>query len=203
MGMTLNPFYPIVPDVLGVQLMLKAGASLIQLRIKDAPELVVIEQARRALTLCKAAGAELVINDHWHVALDIGAAAVHLGQDDLRNADLAALRRSGVRIGVSTHDEAELERALFIDPDYVALGPIWPTTLKVMPWGPQGVERLALWKRHVGALPLVAIGGITLARIGPCLHGGADVVAVVNDVINATDPVFRARQWIEAVRRHS
>ena len=104
---------------------------------------------------------QLVVNDYWQLALEEGCDFVHLGQGDLAGADLAALRRAGVRLGVSTHDHAELERALALHPDYVALGPIYPTLLKVMPWAPQGLARLSEWKRRIGALPLVAIGGLT------------------------------------------
>ena len=108
---------------------------------------------------------QLIVNDYWRLALAAGCDFVHLGQADLEGADLQALRRAGVRVGVSTHDEAELERALGLAPDYVALGPIYHTTLKVMPWAPQGLQRIGVWKRRIGALPLVAIGGVTLERL--------------------------------------
>jgi thiamine-phosphate pyrophosphorylase len=97
---------------------------------------------------------------------------------------------------VSTHDEAELERALGLTPDYIALGPIYPTTLKVMPWAPQGLPRLGHWKRRIGAVPLVAIGGITLARLPEVFTAGADVASVVSDIVGAADPANRARQWL-------
>jgi len=121
---------------------------------------------------------------------------VHLGQGDLDGADLAALRRAGVRLGISTHDESELERALALAPDYVALGPIYPTLLKVMPWAPQGLARLGAWKRRVGALPLVAIGGLTLERLPDVFAAGADVAAVVTDIVRAAQPEERVQQWL-------
>ena len=102
-----------------------------------------------------------------------------------------------MRLGISTHDEHELERALALAPDYVALGPIYHTTLKVMPWAPQGLARLGQWKRRVGALPLVAIGGVTLARLPEVFAAGADVAAVVSDILGAQDPPARARQWLD------
>ena len=117
------------------------------------------------------------------------------------DADIKALRRAGIKIGVSTHDHAELEKGLAIDPDYVALGPIWPTQLKQMPWAPQGTERLAEWKRLIGKRPLVAIGGLTLERALQCLKAGADVAAVVGDVVNHRDPEGQAKAWIAATRR--
>ena len=123
---------------------------------------------------------------------------LHLGQEDLDAADLPAIRRAGIRLGVSTHSEAEFDRALSVTPDYVALGPIWPTTLKRMPWAPQGLERIGDWKRRLGAVPLVAIGGITLDRASSCLRAGAAAVAGVADVWAAPDPEARARAWIAA-----
>jgi thiamine-phosphate pyrophosphorylase len=139
----------------------------------------------------------LIVNDYWRLALATGCDFVHLGQSDLDGADLAALRRAGVRLGVSTHDEAELERALSLSPEYVALGPIYPTTLKVMPWAPQGLPRIGAWKRRIGMLPLVAIGGITLARLPELFAAGADVAAVVSDISTAADPQIRVREWLE------
>ena len=143
-----------------------------------------------------AAGIQLVVNDYWQQALDLGCDFVHLGQEDLAAADVTALRRAGVRLGVSTHDEAELERALAMQPDYIALGPVYHTTLKVMPWQPQGLARVGEWKRRIGALPLVAIGGITVARLPEVFAAGADVAAVVSDIVAATDPEGQARRWL-------
>jgi thiamine-phosphate pyrophosphorylase len=193
-------FYPVVPNAAAVRAMLEAGANFIQLRVKNADAAQVQYEVRRSMALCEAASAQLVINDHWQLALDLGAHFVHLGQEDIAGADLPSLCRRGIRIGISTHDESELERALSVQPAYIALGPIWPTTLKVMPWAPQGVERLTDWKRRIGSLPLVAIGGITLPRITACLNAGANAVAVVNHVVNAADPVARARSWLDLLR---
>ena len=104
----------------------------------------------------------MILNDYWRLALEVGADYVHLGQEDLDGADVAALRAKGLRLGVSTHDEAELERALKLKPDYIALGPIYPTILKAMRFGPQGLEKIGEWKRRIGAIPLVAIGGLNV-----------------------------------------
>ena len=141
-----------------------------------------------------------MVNDYWDLAIDTGATFVHLGQTDIDNADLTALRSHGVRLGVSTHSPAELQRALSIDPDYVALGPIYPTTLKQMPWEPQGLDRITEWKQSIGSRPLVAIGGITLERVPLCLSAGADCVAVVSDVIQHPEPEARARAWLLATQ---
>lgn len=188
-------FYPVVPDLSWVR-RLVPGARLIQLRLKDAPEEKLRRQAAEAAALCRAHGTLLVLNDFWRVAIDLRLDAVHLGQEDLLEADLPAIRAAGLRLGLSTHSEAELETALRAAPDYVALGPVYPTTLKAMPWAPQGLDRLGQWKRRVGALPLVAIGGITLPRAPGCLAAGADCVAVVSDITGHAAPEQRAREWL-------
>ncbi len=196
--MRLDPFYPVVPDVAWVVRVVAAGARLVQLRMKDLAPDEQARQAREARNLCASAGATLVLNDFWELALAERIGFVHLGQGDLDGADLAALRRAGIRLGVSTHDDAELERALATEPDYIALGPIYPTKLKVMPWAPQGLDKLGTWKRRIGACPLVAIGGITVERIPLVLGAGADSVAVVTDIVTADDPDARTQAWIEA-----
>jgi len=198
--MSLDPFYPIVDSAAWVERLVGAGARLIQLRIKDRPEAEVEPEARAALAICERADATLVVNDYWRVALAIGAPWVHLGQEDLDTADLPAIRAAGIKLGVSTHDEAELERGLALAPDYVALGPIYPTILKVMRVGPQGLDRIGEWKRRVGALPLVAIGGLSVERGQACLAAGADIVSVVTDITLNADPEGRARQWVAATR---
>ena len=180
----LDPFYPVVPDAGWVAKLVPVGTKLIQLRIKEQLDAEVRRQVREARTVCAAHGA-------W----------VHLGQEDLVDADVKALRRAGIRIGVSTHDHAELDKGMAIDPDYVALGPIYPTKLKQMPWAPQGPEKLAEWKKLVGDRPLVAIGGLTLERALLCLKTGADIASVVGDIVNHTDPIGQAKAWIAATRK--
>ena len=197
----LDPFYPVVPDSTWVLKLVPVGTKLIQLRIKDQAEAEIRRQVREAKAVCGQHGADLIVNDYWQVAIDEGCAWVHLGQEDLVDADVKALRRAGIRIGASTHDPAELDKGLAIDPDYVALGPIWPTKLKQMPWAPQGTERLADWKKLIGNRPLVAIGGLTLERALLCLKSGADIVSVVGDIVNHADPIGQARAWITATRK--
>jgi thiamine-phosphate pyrophosphorylase len=145
-------------------------------------------------------GADLIVNDYWQIAIDERCSWVHLGQEDLVDADVKAIRRAGLKLGVSTHDHAELEKGLAVDPDYVALGPVWPTALKKMPWAPQGLDRLGEWKKLIGNRPLVAIGGLTLERALLCLEAGADSAAVVGDIVNNADPVAQATAWIAATR---
>jgi thiamine-phosphate pyrophosphorylase len=197
----LDPFYPVVPDAGWVDRLAPVGTKLIQLRIKDAPVDDIRRQVKQAKATCAAHGAQLIVNDYWQMAIDEGCDYVHLGQEDLVDADVKALRRAGIRIGVSTHDHAELDKGLAIDPDYVALGPIYPTKLKQMAFGPQGTERLGEWKRLVGTKPLVAIGGLTLERALLCLASGADIASVVGDIVNHADPIGQAQAWIAATRR--
>jgi thiamine-phosphate pyrophosphorylase len=197
----LDRFYPVVPDSTWVDRLVPIGTRLIQLRIKDQPNDEVRRQVRHAKDVCVLHGAQLIVNDYWQAAIDENCDFVHLGQEDLADADIKALRRAGIRIGVSTHDHAELEKGLAVDPDYVALGPIYPTQLKQMPWAPQGTERLGEWKRLIGDRPLVAIGGLTLERALLCLKSGADIVAVVGDIVNHRDPIAQARAWIAATRK--
>lgn len=195
--MILPRVYPIVDNAEWIAQLGPVGVRLVQLRLKGQPQVTLAAQIRRAQGLCASFGIQLIVNDHWQLALAAGCDFVHLGQGDLEGADLGALRRAGVRLGISTHDEHELERALALAPDYVALGPIYHTTLKVMPWAPQGLARLGQWRRRVGALPLVAIGGVTLARLPEVFAAGADVAAVVSDILGAQDPPARVRQWLD------
>ena len=197
----LDPFYPIVESTDWVPRLLGVGAKLIQLRVKDQPPHVLRQEIRASLAACRSAGAQLVVNDYWDIAIDEGADYIHLGQGDLDTADVKRIRAHGLKIGVSTHDHAELDRALALDPDYVALGPIYPTRLKAMAFGPQGLERIGEWKRLVGVRPLVAIGGITLERAPLCLKAGADIVSVVTDITLNPDPEARAAAWLAATRR--
>ncbi|GFE80477.1 thiamine-phosphate synthase [Steroidobacter agaridevorans] len=198
--MKLDPFYLIVDDVSWLRRLLPMGVRLVQLRIKDRSDPEIREQVVTARRLCARAGACLIVNDYWRIALDEGCDFVHLGQSDLDEADVPALRKAGVRIGISTHSPDELERALTFKPDYIALGPVYPTTLKVMPWAPQGLARVAEWKRLIAPIPLVAIGGLTVERLPGIFRAGADSAAVVSDVIRHATPETRAREWIEATR---
>ncbi len=196
MTTSLPRVYPIVESAEWVRRLLPIGVRLIQLRVKDRGAQEVRTQIRESKSLCALAGAQLIVNDYWQLAMEEGCDFVHLGQGDLEQADTHAVRKSGIRIGISTHDERELERALSVDPDYIALGPIYPTLLKVMPWAPQGLARLAEWKKRVRRIPLVAIGGLTVERLQGVFAAGADVAAVVTDIVRSPDPEARTRAWL-------
>ena len=196
----LHPFYQIVDRAHWLEQLLPVGLKLVQLRIKDQPEEVVREDILKAKELCDRHDAQLIINDYWRLALDLDCDFVHLGQEDLDTTDTKALKKAGVKLGLSTHDEAELERALSHDPDYVALGPIYPTILKQMKFAPQGLERITDWKARVGSVPLVAIGGLTVERAPGVLAAGADCVSVVTDVLLNPHPEARLAEWLDVVK---
>jgi thiamine-phosphate pyrophosphorylase len=199
--MMLARVYPIVDSAAWVGRLLPLGVRLVQLRIKMGSADELRSEIRKAKGLCSRAGAQLIVNDYWSLAMAEGCDFVHLGQGDLDTADVPALRRAGIRIGISTHDDTELARALTLQPAYVALGPIYPTLLKVMPWPPQGLERITEWKRRVGKTPLVAIGGLTVERLPGVFDAGADIAAVVTDIVKSPDPEARAREWLAAAAR--
>ncbi|WP_295043079.1 thiamine phosphate synthase [uncultured Paracoccus sp.] len=194
--MILPRFYPIFDSADWIARALPLGVRLVQLRIKDRPEDAVRADIARARDLCCQHGAILVVNDHWRLAIELGCDFIHLGQEDLDDADLSAIRAAGLRLGVSTHDDAELDRALACRPDYVALGPVWPTILKQMKWHQQGVETLTEWKARIGDVPLCAIGGMTPDRARLAFAAGADLAAAVTDITLNPDPEARIREWL-------
>jgi thiamine-phosphate pyrophosphorylase len=192
----LDVFYPIVPSAEWLARLVPLGARTVQLRVKDVGPEVVAREIAAGLELCRRHACQLIVNDYWREALAAGADFVHLGQEDLAGADVALLQASGVRLGISTHTPEELAIALAAGPDYVALGPIYETRLKVMKFAPQGLDRIADWRRRIGDLPLVAIGGLTPERADAVLAAGADSVAVVTDFLTHADPEARVRQWL-------
>jgi thiamine-phosphate pyrophosphorylase len=194
--MRLDPFYLIVDSAAWIERLVPPGIKLVQLRIKDRDEASLRREIRTSKAVCERHGCQLIVNDYWRLAIEEGCDFVHLGQEDLAEADVKAIRKAGLRLGLSTHDDAELETALHAEPDYVALGPIYPTVLKQMKWAPQGLDRIAVWKRRVGDLPLVAIGGLTVERIAGVFAQGADSAAVVTDITRNAHPEARALEWL-------
>lgn len=179
--------YPVVDSVEWIARLLEAGVTTLQLRIKDLPDEQVEADVAAAITLGKRYQARLFINDYWRLAIKHNAYGVHLGQEDLDTADLVAIHRAGLRLGVSTHDDTELARAIAVKPSYIALGHIFPTQTKEMPSEPQGLAEL---KRHVSGLqhyPTVAIGGISIERIPAVLACGVGSIAVVSAITQAPD----------------
>ncbi|MGA3302849.1 MAG: thiamine phosphate synthase [Methylovirgula sp.] len=194
----LDPFYPILDSADWIARLLPCGVRLVQLRMKDRSREEIGREIATAKALCDKAGAQLIVNDYWEVAIALCCDFIHLGQEDLATADLKAIRRAGMKLGISTHDEAELDRALEAEPDYIALGPIYPTKLKAMKFAPQGLPRIGEWREKIGKIPLVAIGGVTLERVEGVLAAGADSAAVVTDITLNADPEARTRDWVRA-----
>lgn len=193
-------FYPVVPTAAWVERLLGWGVRTIQLRIKTADHTPaeISAQIIAAIEAGKAVpGAQVFINDHWQLALAANAYGVHLGQEDLDTADIETLRSADIRLGLSTHTPEELARAKAVQPSYLAIGPIYPTTLKVMPYEPVGLARLAEWAKLAAPYPVVAIGGISLERLPGVLACGVDGVAVVSAVTLAADPRQAAVNGLE------
>ena len=192
-------FYPVVDSVAWVARLALLGVGTIQLRAKNLNESEALQAVTDALEMTKGTRAKLVVNDYWRAAIVAGAKHLHLGQEDLAElteADLAAIREAGLTLGLSTHDDAELETALRAKPDYIALGPIFPTTLKSMRFAPQGIAKITEWKKRIGGIPLVAIGGIKLEQAAEIYAAGADSIAVVSDVTQNPEPDARVRAWL-------
>src|SRR5919206_1759777 len=189
-------FYPVVDSVAWVARLALLGVGTIQLRAKNLSDDEALQTVSDALAAIKGTGAKLVVNDYWRAAIDAHAEHLHLGQEDLADADLEAIRAAGLTLGISTHDDEELVTALRAKPDYVALGPIFPTTLKSMRFAPQGIPKITEWKKRIGNIPLVAIGGIKFEHAAEIFAAGADSIAVVSDVTQNPDPDARVKQWL-------
>ena len=199
--MTLDPFYLIVDSAEWIRRLVPLGVRLVQLRMKSRDETAMRREIAEAKAICERHGCQLILNDYWELAIELDCDFIHLGQEDLAAADLPMIRAAGIRLGISTHDDAELAAALAAEPVYVALGPIYETRLKKMRWAPQGLERIATWKARVAPLPLVAIGGLDPQRLPGVFAHGADSAAVVTDITLNDDPEGRTREWIETTRR--
>jgi thiamine-phosphate pyrophosphorylase len=189
-------FYPVVDTVAWVARLALLGVGTIQLRAKGLNDSEALQTVTDAIEIIRGTNAKLVVNDYWRAAIVAGAKHLHLGQEDLTDADLKAIRDAGLTLGISTHDDEELETALRADPDYIALGPIFPTTLKSMRFAPQGIPKITEWKKRIGAIPLVAIGGIKLEQAREIFAAGADSIAVVSDVTQNPEPDARVRAWL-------
>jgi len=192
-------FYPVVDSLDWVRRLTALGVGTVQLRAKDLNDSEALQLVSDALEITRNTPTRLVVNDYWRAAILAGAQYLHLGQEDLAEADLDEIRKAGLSLGLSTHDDAELETALSAKPDYVALGPIFFTTLKAMRFAPQGIAKITEWKQRIGDIPLVAIGGIKLEHAADVFAAGADSIAVVSDVTQNPDPDARVRAWLEQV----
>ena len=198
----LDRFYLIVDHAAWLERLLPHGVRLAQLRVKDRPSAElraqIVPPEISALPRAPSSSSTTIGDSRSRKAATTSISA----RATWTTRICRAIRTAGVRLGISTHDDAELDRALACVPDYVALGPIYPTLLKQMPWAPQGLAKLGVWKARIGAIPLVAIGGLTPERARAALAAGADSAAVVTDILRHADPEARAREWRDAVDGH-
>ncbi|EMH4164772.1 thiamine phosphate synthase [Pluralibacter gergoviae] len=189
--------YPVVDSVEWIERLLDAGVRTLQLRIKDRRDDEVEGDIVRAIRLGEQHRARLFINDYWRLAIKHRAWGVHLGQEDLETTDLVAIRKAGLRLGVSTHDDMEIDVALAAKPSYIALGHVFPTRTKQMPSAPQGLKQLAAHVARLGDYPTVAIGGISIARAPDVLATGVGSIAVVSAITQAPDWQLATAQLLE------
>ena len=189
-------FYPVVDSLKWVERLTKLGVGTIQLRAKNLGDADALAIVREGLAATRGTPTKLVVNDYWRAAIEADARHLHLGQEDLADADLGAIREAKLTLGISTHDDEELATALRAKPDYIALGPIFPTTLKSMRFAPQGIAKITEWKKRISDIPLVAIGGVKFEQAAEIFAAGADSIAVVSDITQNADPDARVRQWL-------
>ncbi|WP_310642848.1 thiamine phosphate synthase [Limnohabitans sp.] len=192
--------YAVLPDAPWVGRMARAGVPTVQLRFKSDDAAAIRQEVRAAVQAVQGTHALLFINDHWQIAIDEGAYGVHLGQEDMDDAPLEKIRAAGLRLGLSTHGYAEMLRADAVSPSYIALGAVFPTTLKRMQTAPQGTGRLYAYAQLMQHSPLVAIGGIDEATISAVMRSGVGSIAVVRAITGADAPEAAAHQLQELMR---
>ena len=194
-----------VDSVQWLKKLIPLGITTLQLRIKDKQEQEVESDIIDAIDYAKQYKVRLFINDYWQLALKHKAYGIHLGQEDLdqlSNADLNAIAKAGCRLGISTHSYTEIARAHAIKPSYLALGPIFATTSKVMPWIPQGVKAVENWVNLFGNhYPLVAIGGINLERAKALQQTGIGSVAMISEITQAENYIQTTQALMEIFKK--
>ena len=179
-----------------VRLLSLGGASLIQLRDKKMPALEFYQQARAAVEVAAGCGVRLIINDRLDIALAVGSAGVHLGQDDVPADAARALMGAAAVVGYSTHCVEQAIAAAKLPIDYIAIGPIFATTTKSDTAPVLGLEGLRAVRQAIGDFPLVAIGGITTANARSVIEAGADSVAVISALLSQPDQITQATQTL-------
>jgi len=199
LDITAPEIYPIVDSSEWVARLLKAGARMLQLRIKNLRGAELEKEVDASIRIAEKCDCRFFVNDYWELAVKHGAYGVHLGQEDLLTADIAEIRRAGLRLGVSTHSFEEADVAKNLKPSYAAFGPIYETKLKKMNFAPQGAAKIKTWKEMFDC-PVIAIGGITLEKAREVLRGGPDAISVVRDITLAENPEKRLRDWLALLR---
>ncbi|NVK22049.1 MAG: thiamine phosphate synthase [Kangiellaceae bacterium] len=195
--------YPVVDRAQWLERLLPLGVTTIQLRVKDLEGDELEQEIVNAISIAEKYSARLFINDYWQIAIKHQAYGVHLGQEDSDDADIAAIAKAGLRLGVSTHCYYEVARAHAIQPSYLACGPVYHTDSKQMPWIPHGVENLSYWKSTMSEYPWVAIGGIDMQKITEVAHTGVSGIAMISAITHAEQPELAAQQMIELINKHT
>jgi len=190
--------YPVVDTIVWLQKLLPLGVKTIQLRIKNKEGPALEHEIQDSIHLAKHYGAKLFINDYWELAIRHNAYGIHLGQEDLNTTDVNIIRQAGLRLGVSTHCYYEVARAHALNPSYLACGPIFATTSKIMPFAPQGISQLKRWRRTLH-YPLVAIGGIDMTTIQPVLAANVDGMAMISAITQAHDPIATTKTLLNMI----
>jgi hydroxymethylpyrimidine kinase/phosphomethylpyrimidine kinase/thiamine-phosphate diphosphorylase len=192
--------YPIVDRAAWLEQLLPLGIRTIQLRIKDLTGNRLETEIKKAIRIANSFHAQLFINDYWELAIRHQAYGVHLGQEDLDDADIKNIRTANLRLGISTHSYYELARAHAYHPSYFAFGPIFPTTSKIMSFAAQGLDKLQRIRRTLKT-PLVAIGGINQDRIDDIINVGVDGVAMMSAITKSSDPIFTTNTLLKKFNR--
>ena len=196
----ITGLYPIVDSSQWVERLLRQGVKCIQLRIKEANELFLEQEIKRSVLLTKHYQAKLFVNDYWQLAIRLQATGVHLGQEDLHNADIDEIYHSGLYLGVSTHCYYEVARAHANNPSYIACGPIYFTHSKEMLFPPQGIEQLKYWRKTL-SYPLVAIGGINLERLPDIVKSKVAGISVISAITQARDPNVAIKEFLHQINQ--
>lgn len=191
--------YAVLPDAQWVSRMAQAGVPTLQLRFKSDDATAIEREVKAAVQAVKGTHSLLFINDHWQAAIEYQAYGVHLGQEDMSDAPLQTIRAAGLRLGLSTHGYAEMLRADAVAPSYIALGAVFPTTLKRMVTAPQGLGRLYAYAKLLQQRSLVAIGGIDLKHMPAVMRSGVGSVAMVRAITQASDPEAAAQEFQKIV----
>jgi len=195
-------FYLVVDSLAWLEKLLPVGVKTVQLRIKNKQGKALEEEIKNSILLAKKYNAKLFINDYWELALAHQAYGVHLGQEDISSADFEKLEKSGIRLGISTHCYYEVARAHALQPSYIACGPVFPTTSKIMPFAPQGIKNLRYWRALLD-YPLVAIGGITLDNLTDVLACNVEGIALISAVLHDPYPEQAAQNFLKMCERHT
>ena len=192
--------YVVLPNSQWVARMAQAGIPAVQLRFKSDDKAAVGKEVAASVAATQGTNTLLFINDHWEEAIAVGAYGVHLGQEDMQEAPLDKIRSAGLRLGLSTHGYKEMLLADSHSPSYIALGAVFPTTLKRMVTEPQGLGRLERYAQLMQNYPLVAIGGIDLERLPAVVKTGVGSVAVVRAITESESPEATAIAFQRAIR---